>query len=61
MIVAGFMSGTSMDGLDVSCARYYKQGNVWKFNLVASKTFAYTQEIKQKLIHGLISKLIYVT
>ena len=45
-LVLGVMSGTSMDGLDISCARYYKQNNVWKFDLLEAETFEYQSKIK---------------
>jgi anhydro-N-acetylmuramic acid kinase len=45
-IVLGLMSGTSMDGLDVSCAKYYKQNNTWCFDLLKAETFSYNESIK---------------
>lgn len=45
-LVIGVMSGTSMDGLDVSCAKYYKKNNQWSFDLIASQTFLYDDNLK---------------
>ena len=45
-VVLGLMSGTSMDGLDVSCARYYKENNTWRFDLLQAETFSYNESIK---------------
>ena len=44
-LILGVMSGTSMDGIDISCARYYTHNNIWKFDLVASETFNYNSKI----------------
>ena len=46
MKVIGLMSGTSMDGLDISCARYYKNNQSWSFDLLACETFPYNERIK---------------
>jgi anhydro-N-acetylmuramic acid kinase len=48
-LVLGLMSGTSMDGLDISCARYYKNDEGWNFDLVACETFPYDDKIKINL------------
>ena len=45
-VVLGLMSGTSMDGLDISCARYYKENNTWRFDLLQAETFVYNESIK---------------
>ena len=54
-VVLGLMSGTSMDGLDISCAEYYKTNNRWKFKLLEGQTFSYNKSIKSdfvKLFNG---------
>ena len=45
-LVLGVMSGTSMDGLDISCARYYQVNNIWHYDLLASETFNYPLKLK---------------
>ena len=47
-LVLGIMSGTSMDGLDISCSRYYKKNNNWDFDLIASKTMYFDNLWKEK-------------
>jgi len=49
-LVLGLMSGTSMDGLDISCSRYYKKNNIWTFELIAGETIPYTKKIKSDLL-----------
>ena len=51
-LVLGLMSGTSMDGLDISCARYYYNNGSWSFELLACETFPYSADIKRELIKG---------
>ena len=45
-LVLGIMSGTSVDGLDISCAEYYKKSNGWQFKLLKAETFSYNPSIK---------------
>jgi anhydro-N-acetylmuramic acid kinase len=47
-IVAGLMSGTSLDGLDVAICRFTKN-NEWEYKILAAKTFDYSRELKLKL------------
>ena len=51
-LVIGVMSGTSLDGIDISCAQYYIQNNKWNFKLVAYETFKYTEQIKFNLLQA---------
>ena len=50
LIIAGFMSGTSMDGLDCCIAEINIDAD-WKFqyNIIASQSFAFNQNIKSKI------------
>ena len=40
-----------MDGLDISCSRYYKKNNNWDFDLIASKTMYFDDLWKEKLLN----------
>jgi anhydro-N-acetylmuramic acid kinase len=46
MSIIGLMSGTSVDGLDVAYCHFVE---VYKYELVAAKTFPYTAQLKHKL------------
>ena len=50
-LILGLMSGTSMDGLDISCARYYQKNNAWHYELIASETIPYDSKIKSDLLN----------
>lgn len=42
--IIGMMSGTSLDGVDLSFCEYYFK-NKWNFNLIAAKTYPYQSNI----------------
>lgn len=47
--VIGLMSGTSLDGLDIAyCNFHYKEGR-WEFELLESKSIAYSSDWEHKL------------
>lgn len=56
-LVLGLMSGTSMDGLDISCATYSKKEGKWNFDLIATETFLYHQNIKTDFIKAFYKEL----
>jgi len=47
--VIGLMSGTSLDGVDLIHALFYRQNNAWKYEIKSAKTYSYSDEWKQKL------------
>jgi anhydro-N-acetylmuramic acid kinase len=48
-IVLGIMSGTSLDGLDLAICKFHNYTNKWNYELLKSKTVAYTDEFRKKL------------
>ena len=49
----GLMSGTSLDGLDLAACQFTRDGDCWKYRLVASTTALYTDEWTHKLSHSM--------
>ncbi len=43
------MSGTSLDGLDISLCNYIKNNEKWEFEFLGGKTIPYTNQWKKKL------------
>ena len=37
------MSGTSLDGIDLSLATYYKKGYKWAYDVISCKTYPYSK------------------
>jgi anhydro-N-acetylmuramic acid kinase len=48
-LVAGTMSGTSLDGLDLAAVEFRHEENHWKFTIVAAETIRYSTEWENKL------------
>ena len=40
----GIMSGTSLDGIDITCTKYTYKEKAWCFDLLHSKTYKYSDE-----------------
>lgn len=47
--VLGMMSGTSLDGLDLCFAEFWKKHDSWKFKLINSNTISYPNYLLNKL------------
>lgn len=47
--IAGVMSGTSMDGLDIAICRFEEHTARWSFELIAANTIAYSDEWQTRL------------
>ena len=45
----GLMSGTSLDGLDISYSHFTNNGGEWSFKLLNTKSVSYSLELKNKL------------
>jgi anhydro-N-acetylmuramic acid kinase len=48
-IIAGLMSGTSLDGLDIAVCRFRKKTSGWSFEIIAAETISYSSTMKKKL------------
>lgn len=47
--VAGLMSGTSLDGVDIACCHLQEENGHWKYAIVCAETFPYPLEWKSRL------------
>lgn len=51
-IAIGLMSGTSLDGVDMACCRFFKANNRWHFEIDHAKTVVYNEQWLAKLEHA---------
>ncbi|MCX8531593.1 anhydro-N-acetylmuramic acid kinase [Chryseobacterium luquanense] len=45
----GLMSGTSLDGLDICFAQFWKEDFQWKFKIVQAETVSYSKSLEDQL------------
>ncbi|MBL0342295.1 MAG: anhydro-N-acetylmuramic acid kinase [Bacteroidetes bacterium] len=53
--VAGIMSGTSLDGLDIALCRFIEQQSKWSFEVIGTSTIPYSGEWKKRLSEAIKS------
>jgi anhydro-N-acetylmuramic acid kinase len=47
--IAGIMSGTSLDGLDIAVCRFEEAGGLWQFEILEAATLPYTDPWRNRL------------
>ncbi len=47
--VIGLMSGTSLDGLDITCCKFENKEGLWSFSILYTNAIEYTDYLKNKL------------
>lgn len=45
----GLMSGTSLDGLDICFANFWKENSYWKFEIIKAETISYPKVLEDQL------------
>lgn len=61
MIVAGVMSGTSADGVDVALVRLTGQGKRMRFELIRHRSFPYPAEVRKAVLRAMNASAIAVS
>ena len=56
MIVAGVMSGTSADGIDVALVRIHGRGSSLRFKLLRHEHFSYPRAVREAVLQAMNSK-----
>ncbi len=56
--IIGIMSGTSLDGVDITLSSYHYSSNKWGFKFTHGKTYKYPSEIYEKLKNATQSSAI---
>ncbi|OYU84954.1 MAG: anhydro-N-acetylmuramic acid kinase [Flavobacterium sp. BFFFF2] len=51
--VIGMMSGTSLDGMDLACVRFWQQNDRWQFAIEAADSQPYSTQWVERLRNGL--------
>ncbi|MCK5137040.1 MAG: anhydro-N-acetylmuramic acid kinase [Bacteroidales bacterium] len=47
--VTGLMSGSSLDGVDLACCEFSRDGSGWRFRIIAAETLPYPVDTRDKL------------
>ena len=59
--IIGLMSGTSLDGLDICCADFWHEHNVYNYDIIATQSLPYSSEIQDKIHRGFTQPKAYLT
>ncbi len=57
----GLMSGTSLDGIDLCYAQYILEDSKWSYNILATKTYAYTTSFIARIERAKESSALEIT